>query len=98
VNGTDFALLASNFGRPSEPDWGRGDFNHDGAVNGADFALLAGNFGGSAPGALGGGHILGTAAVVPEPSSLWVLALGLTAPLLRRWRLSPQLQGPLGVL
>jgi hypothetical protein len=44
VNGTDFALLAGNFGKTGQ-FWGTGDFNGDGAVNGSDFALLAGNFG-----------------------------------------------------
>jgi Dockerin type I domain len=44
VNGTDFALLAGNFGRTGQM-WPTGDFNLDGAVNGTDFALLAGNFG-----------------------------------------------------
>ena len=44
VNGTDFSLLAQNFGR-LDRDWGEGDFNNDGAVNGTDFALLAQNFG-----------------------------------------------------
>jgi hypothetical protein len=50
VNGTDFALLAANFGR-SGPGitYGRGDLNGDGSVNGTDFALLAGNFGKSMP-------------------------------------------------
>jgi hypothetical protein len=76
VNGTDFALLASNFGRRSDPDWGRGDFNHDGAVDGTDFALLAGNFGRTAPGATAGDELLsGAAAVVPEPSAACLLGL-----------------------
>jgi hypothetical protein len=44
VNGSDFAILAGNFGR-SGMTYGEGDLNGDGAVNGSDFALLAGNFG-----------------------------------------------------
>jgi ELWxxDGT repeat protein len=48
VNGTDFALLAGNFGK-SGTTYGQGDLNGDGAVNGSDFALLAGNFGKTVP-------------------------------------------------
>src|SRR5688572_14768712 len=44
VDGTDFALLAAHFGRPS-PFWETGNFNKDGRVDGSDFALLAANFG-----------------------------------------------------
>jgi len=44
VNGTDFAILAGNFGR-SGMTYGQGDLNGDGSVNGSDFAILAGNFG-----------------------------------------------------
>jgi alpha-L-arabinofuranosidase len=47
VNGTDFALLAANFGR-SVASWDGGDVNYDGTVNGSDFALLAQNFSESA--------------------------------------------------
>ena len=48
VNGTDFALLAANFGRTGRT-YGEGDVNGDGAVNGTDFAILAGNFGRTVP-------------------------------------------------
>jgi len=43
VNGTDFAILSSNFNKAAS-GWDAGDFNYDGAVNGADFAALAANF------------------------------------------------------
>jgi len=43
VNGTDLAILASNFNR-AVSGWDAGDFNYDGAANGADFADLASNF------------------------------------------------------
>jgi probable HAF family extracellular repeat protein len=89
VNGTDFALLAGNFGVLSGADWSRGDFNGDGAVNGTDFALLAGNFGRSAGGAAlaeGGVLALGSQpAALPEPSAVCML-LGLPVVLLRRVR------------
>jgi hypothetical protein len=43
VNGSDFAILASNFGRAG--GYEDGDLNADGQINGSDFSLLAGNFG-----------------------------------------------------
>jgi Dockerin type I domain len=48
VNGTDFAILAGNFGKTGRT-YEQGDLNGDGSVNGSDFALLAGNFGKSVP-------------------------------------------------
>ena len=48
VNGTDFALLAGNFGRAGRL-WNNGDFNYDQRIDGSDFALLAGNFGKTVP-------------------------------------------------
>jgi uncharacterized delta-60 repeat protein len=53
VNGSDFAILAGNFGKTGMT-YAQGDLNGDAAVNGSDFAILAGNFGKSAP-APGGG-------------------------------------------
>jgi phosphoheptose isomerase len=48
VDGTDFAILARNFGRTGLTSVG-GDLNGDGTVNGSDFAILARNFGKTAP-------------------------------------------------
>jgi cytochrome c len=48
VNGTDFAILAGNFGKTGVT-YAQGDLNADGAVNGSDFAILAANFGKSLP-------------------------------------------------
>jgi hypothetical protein len=96
VNGSDFALLASNFGR-TDRAWSQGDFNQDGAINGTDFALLAGNFGKTVPGVPAGlvtesdwmalesyGASIGVS--VPEPAALPALAaaLGLMARRRRR--------------
>jgi hypothetical protein len=44
VNGTDFGLLAAQFGKVAS-NWDQGELNYDGVVNGSDFALLAANFG-----------------------------------------------------
>jgi hypothetical protein len=86
INGSDFALLAGNFGRAGDRTWRQGDFNGDQAVNGTDFALLAGNFG--RPYALEAGGVTASdwAALesfgaqigvpVPEPVALPALALG----------------------
>jgi hypothetical protein len=48
VNGTDFAILAGNFGKTGQT-FATGDVNGDGSVNGTDFAILAGNFGRTVP-------------------------------------------------
>jgi autotransporter-associated beta strand protein len=95
VNGTDFALLAGNFGQ-SNRFWTSGDFNYDLTVNGSDFALLTGNFGKTVPGGAGVGltagdwealESFGAAAgvPVPEPGAAALLAAA-GAGLLRRRR------------
>jgi hypothetical protein len=48
VNGIDFAILATNFGRTGVA-YAEGDLSGDNSVNGTDFAVLAGNFGKSVP-------------------------------------------------
>ena len=48
VNGTDFAILAGNFGKTGMT-FPQGDANGDGTINGTDFAILAGNFGRTVP-------------------------------------------------
>ena len=91
VNGSDFALLAGNFGRTGR-GWSLGNFNGDDAVNGSDFALLAGNFGFRAQlsalefdelAAFAGEH--GLSASIPEPGALGLLA-GAFGLLIRRRR------------
>jgi Bacterial pre-peptidase C-terminal domain/Right handed beta helix region len=59
VNGSDFAILAGNFGRTGMT-YAQGDLNGDGTVGGSDFALLAGNFGKAVP---------ATAATTPAPAA-----------------------------
>jgi hypothetical protein len=50
VNGSDFAILAANFGKSGAGmSFATGDLNADGAVNASDFAVLGGNFGKSLP-------------------------------------------------
>jgi hypothetical protein len=86
VNGTDFGILAANFGRQVSA-WDQGDFNYDGVVDGTDFGLLAANFGQQA----NGGSVElpasdyaaldafaaanGLLADVPEPATLGLLLL-----------------------
>jgi hypothetical protein len=48
VDGSDFAILAGNFGRTAMT-FAQGDLTGDGRVDGADFAILAGNFGRQVP-------------------------------------------------
>jgi hypothetical protein len=40
VDGSDFAILANNYGVTSGATWADADFNFDGAVNGTDFGIL----------------------------------------------------------
>jgi hypothetical protein len=96
VDGSDFALLAGNFGRTGR-DWTAGDFDGNGSVNGTDFALLAGNFGRSVsgPAAISAGdwaalESFGTdiGVSVPEPAGLTLLAAALGL-LTRRRRSRP---------
>ncbi len=44
VNGSDFSILAANFGMGTT-DWDEGNFRYNGVVNGSDFSALAVNFG-----------------------------------------------------
>lgn len=71
VNLADFNQLKQSFGQ--ESDWAGGDFNLDGVSDLADFNILKVNFGSSAAG-------------VPEPTTLLLLALGFTSISLFRQR------------
>jgi Lipase (class 3) len=44
VNGTDFSILAQNFGQ-GDTNWDQGNFLFTSSVNGSDFSALAANFG-----------------------------------------------------
>jgi hypothetical protein len=69
VNGSDFSILASNFGKTARA-FADGDLNGDGSVDGSDFSLLASNFGRSVP-----------PVTVPPPGELSARATaGATAP------------------
>ena len=94
VNGSDFAILATNFNK-AVSGWDAGDFNYDGAANGADFALLASNFNkGASQGAVSSDLAAvdsfaasnGLLASVPEPASAGLLILGAVGTLARRRR------------
>jgi hypothetical protein len=97
VNGTDFGILAANFGTQVSA-WDQGDFNYDGVVNGSDFGALAGNFGQEASGAAivlpssdwqaldAFAAANGLLADVPEPASIGIIALAGIAALARSRR------------
>jgi hypothetical protein len=81
VNGSDFAILASNFNK-AVSGWDKGDFNYDGAVNGSDFAALASNFNKGASQAAMDVAALdsfaatnGLMADVPEPTSVGIIGV-----------------------
>lgn len=86
VDSVDFNLLAANFGS-SDKGWLDGDFDYNGAVDSIDFNLLSSNFGQ----VLTAEAARPTAALVPEPSLIWI---GILAPLLaarRRLRFNARL-------
>jgi hypothetical protein len=66
VNGTDFAILAGNFGKTGQT-YAQGDLTGDGAVNGSDFAILAGNFGNTVAAAVVRAAATRPAPVAAEP-------------------------------
>ncbi len=91
VNGSDFSILAANFGL-GRTNWDQGNFLFSSSVNGSDFSALAANFGQGDSGAdssvtpadiaaldafaAANGLPLPTIAAVPEPASLGLLATG----------------------
>ncbi len=80
VNGSDFSILAANFGSGAT-NWDQGNFLFTSSVNGSDFSALAANFGQGDSGAdvqaLDQFAIAnGLTADVPEPISLGILATG----------------------
>jgi hypothetical protein len=97
VNGSDFAILATNFNK-AVSGWDAGDFNYDGAANGSDFAALASNFnkGASQSDVTQAEQTAlttfaatnGLIADVPEPASLGLLTLTAVSVMARRRRRS----------
>jgi fibronectin-binding autotransporter adhesin len=90
VNGTDFAILATNFNQ-AVTAWDQGDFNYDGKANGSDFALLASNFNQGASQAATAAldafaAANGLMADVPEPSTGVLAGVFLVGALGRRRR------------
>ena len=68
VDAADASIMASNWLKPSGAVWGEGDFDEDGDVDDRDATVLAANwqFGVDAA----------SAASIPEPQSLLLLAIG----------------------
>ena len=89
VNLDDFNALATNFGASAGAGWLDADFTFDGRVNLDDFNVLAANFGmtASTDGPTRQDWTTLGNAVVPEPTSLALLALA-ALPALRRRRTS----------
>ncbi len=93
VNGSDFSILAANFGLGST-NWDQGNFFYGASVNGADFSALAANFGlgDSGAGVTSADFAAldafaaanGLLADVPEPASAAILTLAGFAALRRR--------------
>ncbi len=101
VNGSDFSILAANFGL-GVTNWDQGNFLYGSSVNGSDFSALAANFGQGDNGAdtavspadiaaldsfaNANGLPLPTFASVPEPASAGLLLAGITVTTRRRRR------------
>jgi autotransporter-associated beta strand protein len=86
VNALDFNALATNFG--SGTFWYQGDFDRSGTVDTADFTILSQNFnktGGISAGALPG-SIPTLGALVPEPATVSLMGLAVSAMSIRRRR------------
>jgi hypothetical protein len=79
VNGSDFSILAANFGL-GYTNWDQGNFLFTPTINGADFAALAHNFGlgASYPGGGGGGPDVTPAEITALDA--FAAANGLAAP------------------
>ncbi len=98
VNGTDFSILAANFGL-GDTNWDQGNFLYGSSVNGSDFSALAANFGQGDSGAavsvtpadiaalnsfaIANGLPLPAIEAVPEPTSV-ATGIGLFLGLLTR--------------
>jgi MYXO-CTERM domain-containing protein len=87
----DLGVLAANW-QANDRYWFHGDFNYDGSVNIADLGILAGNWQkGPAGGSMSFEEALAMfdvfeGVVVPEPSALGLVGLGMLALRRRRYR------------
>jgi hypothetical protein len=99
VNGSDFSILAANFGL-GVTNWDQGNFLYGSSVNGSDFSALAANFGQGDSGAAittaeiaaldafaaANGLAMPSFAPVPEPAMIGLLATSAYGLLARRRR------------
>ncbi len=101
VSGTDFSILAANFGTAAT-NWDQGNFLYSSSVNGSDFSALAANFGQGDSGAdvqiaqadiaaldsfaIANGLPLSTIDAVPEPVAGALLLSAAAATLVTRHR------------
>jgi autotransporter-associated beta strand protein len=104
VNGSDFSILAANFGL-GVTNWDQGNFLYGSSVNGSDFSALAANFGQGDSGAdaaisqsdiaaldafaPANGLPMPTIDAVPEPASVGLIMIGSIGLLSRRRRRGP---------
>ena len=75
VSFPDFLILARSFG-DEDTGWGGGDFDGDGSTNFGDFISLSSAFGDSFSQVVPAPTTPANIAAVPEPSTAWLMAVG----------------------
>jgi len=91
VDSSDLAKVLANYNQSTGMVWGNGDFNYDDAVDSSDLAKVLANYNQTLPSGISiAATSYGQAAagfnVVPEPSTLVLLAAGLVGLVCYAWR------------
>ncbi len=95
VTGNDYTMIDHGFTTAGSTGWQNGDFNYDGHIDGSDYSLIdnafntqSGSLAASAASqiAVNTSEIAGSAAAVPEPTTLGLLSVGAIGLLSRRRR------------
>ena len=75
INGDDYFRLDRSVNLAGATGWANGDFNYDGAVNGDDYFIIDSNVNNQSHGSFATSAAVGGLTIVPEPSSLALVAL-----------------------
>lgn len=93
VNSADYIVWSDNFGAIQPIGPAEGDFNFDGLTDGLDYLVWSDNYGFVGPFEFVP-HPPIAITTVPEPSTLGMAVLGISAILMRRRRISTSQQNP----